>query len=150
MHGIDILICIFTGLILVSIIFFVIRGVIKGKHQPCGIRQYHYYALHHPPKLKLKYNLILSLLRFVFYYIHYVSVHTYIPYLCPKSKYLAVEIYVIAWLVVEIALFFLLLARYPFPNCIWSVCIWFICIIISYRLFDIFQAWFDQFVLTDS
>jgi len=95
-----------------------------------------------PPKICFDKGFLLPVLRSIFYCFHYLSVHRYIPYLCYKRRYIAVEIYVIAWLSIEIVLF--LLTKEPI---VCSVCASLLSAVICYRLFDLFQSWVSQFVL---
>ena len=64
--------------------------------------------------------------------------------MCPKHRYVAVEIYVLGWFAIEIT-FLLLLAGERFTDCF--LLIWLLRFLICYRLFDIFQSWVSQFVL---
>jgi hypothetical protein len=63
-----------------------------------------------------------------------------------KRRYLAVDWYVFAWFIFELFIFFLLLKIFPAiaSNHVFNIIL---LVLISYRLFDIFQSWISQFVL---
>ena len=63
-----------------------------------------------------------------------------------KRKYLVVDWYVFVWVIVELFIFFLLLILFPAiaSNCVFNIALK---VLISYRLFDIFQSSISQFVL---
>ena len=62
-----------------------------------------------------------------------------------RNAYRLVDGYVLAWLLFELYLFTFSVINPDYITASWFV--WLVRILVSYRLFDIFQAWVNQFVL---
>lgn len=114
----------------------------------------HGYQKHLIDDLKKRKGFVLHVLRFLFYCLWGLSLSLWIrsilqryhPSCWKRNKYFIVESYVLFWFMVEILFLGLLICTSLVEED------WFLCLaagFLSYRLFDIFQAWVNQFVLME-